>query len=83
MEGIAMSYTMADFRRDVFKEEIAKLKPEELDEIIEQILLKRRLAPDQIRQHLQQLTPGEREKLLKSFMVKGPPTKSRKPRRKP
>jgi hypothetical protein len=69
-EGLAMSYTMADFRRDYIKEHFPQLTPEEQEEVLQslppekqqevlQLLpLEKRLAglsAEQIRQYLEQL----------------------------
>jgi hypothetical protein len=83
-EGIAMSYTMEDFRRQYAKEHFAELTPEEqrealealppekLQEVLQALPPEERLAglsPEQIQQYLNQLTAGK---------TAGP----RKPRRK-
>jgi hypothetical protein len=71
-EGLAMSFTMADFKRQYFKEEFAKLTPEEQREILQSLPAEELLgvlSAEQIRQYLDQ-------------QVVGRPTKPRKPRRK-
>ena len=71
-EGLTMTYTMEDFKRDYFKEHFAKLPPEELQEVLHTLPLEQRLAglsEEQIRQYLDQLTTGH-------------PAPPRKPRRK-
>jgi len=83
-EGIAMAYTMEDFKRDVAKKYIAQLSPKERGELLvelppqkrremlESLPLEERLAdlsPEQIQQYLDQLNTG-------------PAAAQRKPRRK-
>src|SRR5439155_16421329 len=71
-EDFAMSYTMADFKRDYVKEHFAKLTPEERREVLQSLPPEEILAglsAEQIRQHLDQLTAAR-------------PGKPRKPRRK-
>ncbi len=68
-EEFAMSYTMEDFRRDFFKEQLAKLKPEEQQdvlqslppEVLQSLPLEKRLAGltvEQIQHYLETLTAG-------------------------
>jgi hypothetical protein len=71
-EGLTMSFTMEDFKRDYVKEEFAKLTPEEQRKILQSLPAEELLgvlSAEQIRQYLDQLTAGR-------------PTKPRKPRRK-
>jgi hypothetical protein len=58
-EGVAMSYTMADFTRDYFKEHFKKLTPEEQRDVLRSLPPKELLgvlSPEQIREYLDQLT---------------------------
>lgn len=67
-EGFSMSYTMEDFKRDYFKEQLAKLTPEQRRELLEFLPTEDRLAglpaeermagltQEQIQQYLNQLT---------------------------
>jgi hypothetical protein len=72
-EGFAMSYTMADFERDYFKKQFPKLTPGERREVLQSLPVKERqellhslppaerlagLSAEEIRQYLDQLTPG-------------------------
>ncbi len=60
-EGLAMSYTMEDFKRDYFKEHFARLTPEEREEVLQKLPLEERLAglsAEQIRQYLERLSSG-------------------------
>jgi DNA-binding MarR family transcriptional regulator len=65
-EGLAMSFTMQDFRREYFKEEFANLTPEERREFLcwlspeEQREIMEGLSPEQRREVLQSLPPEER-----------------------
>jgi hypothetical protein len=64
-----MSYTMADFKRDFFKEHLAKLTPQEREEVLRTLPTEERLAGLSAEQNLDRLTaPG--------------PSASRKPRSK-
>ncbi len=68
-EGFTMSYTMADFKRDFFKEHFAKLTPEERREVLqaqpaEDLLAV--LSPEQIRQYLDNLTANQSTQPRKS-----------------
>ncbi len=84
-EGFAMSYTMEDFRRQVVKDNFAKLTPEEQRELLE------RLSADQLREVLKSL-PVETlvaalsAEQIRQFQQQPPtgdrPTKPRKPPRK-
>lgn len=81
VEGVAMSYTMEDFKRDFIKEHLLKLTPEEREDVLQSLPLEQRLAglsaeqilkglsAEQIRQYLEELTASR-------------PAQSRKPRRK-
>jgi hypothetical protein len=71
-EGLTMSYTMEDFRRQYIKDHFAQLTVEEREEVLRSLPAEERLAglsAEQIRQYLDQLT-AER------------PPAGRKPRRK-
>ena len=71
-EGLAMAYTMEDFKRDYMKEHLAKLTPEEQEEVLQALPPERRLAgltEKQIREYLDRLSAKR-------------PTAPRKPRRK-
>jgi hypothetical protein len=81
VEGVAMSYTMEDFRRDFFKEHLLKLTPEERRDVLQSLPTEERLgglsaeqilgglSAEQIRQYLDELTASRS-------------AQSRKPRRK-
>jgi hypothetical protein len=83
-EGLAMSYTMEDFRRDYAKEHFARLTPQEQREALE------RLSPEQRREVLQALPPEDRlaglsEEQLRQFLDQLAARRAaqpRKPRRK-
>jgi hypothetical protein len=83
-EDFAMSYTMADFKRDFFKEHFAQLTPEEQRDVLQALPPERQqqvlqalppesrlagLSPEQIREYLDQITTEK-------------PSGPRKPRRK-
>jgi hypothetical protein len=71
-EGLAMAYTMEDFKRQYIKDHFAQLTPEERREALKSLPAEELLAvlsADQIRQHLEQLTAGR-------------PAQPRKPRRR-
>ena len=71
-EGLAVSYTMADFERDYIKEHLPKLTPQEQEDVLQGLPPEARLAGlsvEQIRQYLDQVTAGRK-------------AQSRKPRRK-
>jgi hypothetical protein len=63
-EGFAMSYTMEDFKRDYLKEHLAKLTPQEQEEVLRALPPEQRLAAlseeqmEQVRQYLDRLTAG-------------------------
>jgi hypothetical protein len=72
-EDFAMSYTMADFRRDYFKEQFPRLTPEERREVLQSLPLKERrevlqsLPLKERREVLQSLPPEERREVLQSL----------------
>jgi hypothetical protein len=80
-EGLVMTFTMEDFKRQVIGEQLAKLTPKERRAILEALPPEERLAgippeerlagmpAEQIRRYLEQLTAGR-------------PARPRKPRRK-
>jgi hypothetical protein len=71
-EGLTMSFTMEDFRRQYIRENFPKLPPEEQEDVLKSLPPEVRLAglpPEQIRRYLDQLTAGRT-------------AKPRKPRRK-
>jgi hypothetical protein len=71
-EGLAMAFTMEDFKRQYIKEHFPRLTPEEQQEVLQALPPEKRLAglsAEQIRQYLDQLTAGR-------------PARPRKPRRK-
>ena len=95
-EGVAMSYTMADYRRDTAKEYFKELTPREQREVLQSLApeqqreVLRGLSPEKQRKVLQGLTPDERlaglsaeeiAKYLKKLQSQRPSQKS-KPRRK-
>ena len=62
-EGLTMSYTMADFRRDYIKEHFPQLTPEEQEDVLQSLPPEKRLAGlsvEQIRQYLDQLNASRR-----------------------
>jgi hypothetical protein len=71
-EGLAVSYSMKDFRRDYMKEHLPELTPQEQQEVLQALPPEVRLAGlsvEQIRQYLDQVTAGHK-------------ARSRPPRRK-
>src|SRR5438552_4972630 len=72
-EGITMSYTMADYRRDTAKEYLRELTPEEQREVLRGLTPETRLAG---------LSAEEITGYLKKLKAKRPSRKAR-PRRKP
>ncbi len=60
-EGFAMSYTMADFRRDYIKEYYPQMTAEERREMLQS------LPPEERREMLQSLPPEERREMLQSL----------------
>jgi hypothetical protein len=60
-EGLAMPYTMQDFRRDYIKEHLPQLTPQERREILQS------LPPGERRAVLESLRPEERREVLKSL----------------
>ena len=69
-EGLAMAFTMEDFKRQYVKEHFAQLTPEEQQEVLQALPPEKRLAglplearlaglpPEQVRQYLDHLTAG-------------------------
>jgi hypothetical protein len=77
---LAMSYTAEDFHRDYIKEHIAKLTPEELQQMLRPLPLETRLAgisAEQIRKYLNQLgrdkPAASRKSRRRSKGMKGAP----------
>jgi hypothetical protein len=81
LEGVGMSYTMEDFRRDYFKKHFSKLTaqerrqvlaslpPEEQEGALQELPLERRLAgvsAQQLRQYLDQMAAGQTAKSRKA-----------------
>ena len=69
-EGLAMSYTMEDFKRDYIKEHLARLTPQEREEILRALPAEERLAglpPEERREVLQSLPPKQLREFLKSL----------------
>ncbi|MBK1704724.1 hypothetical protein [Halochromatium glycolicum] len=60
LEGLEMSYTLADFRRDVAREYIAELSPEERRRLIEDMSPEERLRGLPPEERLRGLPPEER-----------------------
>ena len=73
-EGLAMPYTMEDFRRDYAKEHFKDLTPQEQQEAIKS------LTPEQL---LQSLTPEQLERLRQPLPTKGTPGPRKKRQRRP
>ncbi len=71
-EGIAVPYTMEDFRKDYIKEHLRDLTGEDLRQALE------RLTPAE---RLEGLSPEEIERVLQARIGEGPAGR-RKPRRK-
>jgi hypothetical protein len=75
-EGIAMSYTLADYRRDRIKVLLRDLTPEERREALQGLTSEERrqalqgLTPEERRQALQGLTPEELRQALEGLSVK-------------
>ena len=72
-EGIAMPYTMQDFRRDYAKEHFKDLTPEEQQEAI------KGLTPEQV---LEALTPEQLERLREQLITEPKSSWPKKRRRK-
>jgi hypothetical protein len=72
-EGLLMSYTMEDFKRDYVKEHFPKLTPGEQREVWQSLPPRERqellasLPPEERRELLASLPPGERRELLASL----------------
>jgi hypothetical protein len=95
-EGLAVSYTMADFNRDFFVKRLAKLTPEERQEILQS------LPAEEQQEVLQGLSPEKQQELVQALplevrlaglsaeqirqyleqLTAGRPAKPQKPRRK-
>ncbi len=83
-EGLAMPYTMEDFRHDFVKEHFVRLTPEEQREAME------RLSPEQRREVVKLLPPEERlaglsEEQIRQYLERltaGRPSGPRRPKRK-
>jgi hypothetical protein len=95
-EGVAMSYTMEDFKRQYVKEHFARLTPEERRELVQA------LPPEEQQDILQALPPEEQQDILQALppekrlaglppeqirqyleqLTAGRPARPRKPRRK-
>jgi hypothetical protein len=83
-EGLAMSYTMEDFRRDVAKKDFARLTAEEQREALEA------LPPERQQEMLQALPPERRlaglsEEQIRRYLdelTAGRPAEPRKPQRR-
>jgi hypothetical protein len=80
-EGLAMSYTMADFKRDYFKEHFAKLTPAEQEELLRSLPPERRLAGLPPEQRLAGLSAEQIQQYLERLTA-GRPAAPHKPRRK-
>jgi hypothetical protein len=84
VEGLAMSYTMEDFRRQFAKEHFGELTPQEQREALQ------RLSPDALREFLQAMSPEEllaglseeQVRRLSEQLATGRPGQPRKSRRK-
>jgi hypothetical protein len=80
-EGLAVSYTMADFRRDFMKEHLKELPPDERREVLEVLSPEERLEGLSPEKRLEGLSQEEIEAFLNK--LKGEPSAGpRKPRRK-
>jgi len=72
-QGEAMSYTMADYRRDTAKEYFRELTPEEQREVLQSLApeqqreVLRSLAPEQQREVLRSLAPEQQRKVLRGL----------------
>jgi hypothetical protein len=83
-EGLAMPYTMEDFKRDYIKEHFRQLTPQEREEVL------RSLPPQEREELLRSLPPEERLAGLSAEQIRqyldrlsaGRPAAPRKPRRK-
>lgn len=80
-EGMAMPYTMADWKRDYITEHFKELTPEDRRKALEGLSPKERLEGLSPEELLEGLSPDAIEKLLKKLRASGPSRQSR-PRRK-
>ncbi len=72
-EGLAVAYTMADFRRDFMKEHLLKLTRQEREDVLRALPAEERLAGlplDQIiKEHSPELTPQELADALRALLA--------------
>jgi hypothetical protein len=80
-EDLAMSYTMEDFKRDLFTKHFAQLTPEEQEEVLRALPPERRLAGLPPEQRLAGLSAEQIRHYLDRLNAERP-AKPRKPRRK-
>jgi hypothetical protein len=83
-EGLAMSYTMEDFRRQYVKDHFKKLTPEERREALESLPLheRREVVQSLLVEDLLTLLSAEQLQQLRDQLNTGRPAQPRKPRRK-
>jgi hypothetical protein len=89
-EGLAVAYTMRDFRRDYIKEHLPELPLEECEEVLRALPAEKRLAGLAPEERLAGLAPEERLAGLSAEQIRayldreaaGPKIRSRPPRRK-
>jgi Mg/Co/Ni transporter MgtE len=70
-EGLAMPYTMEDFKRDYIKEHFRQLTPKEREEVLRSLPPEERLAglsaEEMEREVLERLSPERRREILESL----------------
>jgi hypothetical protein len=85
-EGLTMSYTVEDFKRDFFRDRFLEMTPEEQQEVLEKLPLKRRLAGLSPEQKLAGLSPEQKLAGLSMEQIQDylahQETEPRKPRKK-
>lgn len=89
-EGLTMSYTMEDFKRDYFKEKLSQMTPEERQQLLQSLPAEERLAGLPAEERLAGLPAEERLAGLSAEQIRryleqltaNRPAEPRKPRRK-
>ena len=80
-EGIAMSYTMADYRRDTAAEYLKELTPEERRSVLRSLTAEERQEGLTLEQRLAGLSAEEIAAYLKKLKSKGPAQKAKRRRK--
>ena len=80
-EGIAMSYTMADYRRDTAAEYLKELTPEERRSVLRSLTAEERQEGLTLEQRLTGLSAEEIAAYLKKLKSKGPAQKAKRRRK--